>query len=72
MQQTLTDLNASEAALLSQINDHARPQGSYPGEYWTLMMELGNAVMAGAYDNFTDEQLLEVLYTLQVALSETF
>ena len=72
VQQTLTDLNASEAALLSQINDYARPQGIYPGEYWTLMMELGNAVMAGAYDNYTDEQLLEVLYTLQVALSETF
>ena len=41
------------------------PQGNYPGDYWTLATALGDDVIAGKYDNATDEELMEVLKTFQ-------
>ena len=41
------------------------PQGQYPGEYWTLATALGDDILADKYDNYTDEQLLDVLVTFQ-------
>ena len=41
------------------------PQGQYPGEYWSLATALGDDILADKYDNYTDEQLLDVLVTFQ-------
>ncbi|MBR6666757.1 MAG: extracellular solute-binding protein [Clostridia bacterium] len=41
------------------------PQGQYPGEYWSLATALGDDILADKYDNYTDEQLMEVLVTFQ-------
>ncbi len=41
------------------------PQGQYPGDYWTLATALGDDVLADKYDEYTDEQLMEVLTTFQ-------
>lgn len=37
------------------------PQGQYPGDYWTLATALGDSVIAGEYDSYSDEELLAVL-----------
>ena len=42
-----------------------KPQGQYPGEYWSLATALGDDILADKYDNYTDEQLLDVLVTFQ-------
>ena len=41
------------------------PQGQYPGDYWSLATALGDDVLADMYDNYTDEQLLDVLTQFQ-------
>ena len=43
----------------------AVPQGQYPGEYWSLATALGDDILADKYDNYTDDQLLDVLVTFQ-------
>ena len=40
-------------------------QGQYPGEYWSLATALADDIMAGKYDGYTDEQLMDVLTTFQ-------
>ena len=41
------------------------PQGQYPNDYWTLATSLGDSVIAGEYDNATDEELKKVLEEFQ-------
>jgi len=52
------------SALASQLQ-YCIGQGQYPGEYWTLATALGDSIMADEYDEYTDEQLLEVMTTFQ-------
>ena len=56
--------DAALSALAAQLN-FCIGQGQYPGEYWTLATALGDDIMAHKYDDYTDEQLLEVLTTFQ-------
>lgn len=59
-------VKADEA--LSALRDQLAfdiPQGQYPGDYWGLATSLGDSVIAGDYDNATDEELLNVLTTFQ-------
>ena len=59
-------VKADEA--LSALRDQLpfdMPQGQYPGEYWGLATSLGDSVIAGDYDNATDEELMSVLTTFQ-------
>ena len=56
--------NAALSALAAQLS-HCVGQGQYPNDYWSLATALGDSVIAGEYDNYTDEQLLEVLQTFQ-------
>jgi len=37
------------------------PQGQYPNDYWSLATSLGDDVINHTYDEYTDEQLTEVL-----------
>ncbi len=37
------------------------PQGQYPNDYWSLATSLGDTVIAGEYDNATDDELMTVL-----------
>ena len=55
---------AALSALAAQLS-HCVGQGQYPNDYWSLATALGDSVIAGEYDNYTDEQLLEVLQTFQ-------
>ena len=41
------------------------PQGQYPGDYWGLATSLGDSIIAGDYDNATDDELMDVLTTFQ-------
>ncbi len=52
------------SALAAQLN-FCVPQGQYPGDYWNLATGLADDVMAHKYDEYTDEQLLEVLINFQ-------
>ena len=56
--------NVALSALADQLQ-YCIGQGQYPGEYWTLATALGDDVLAGKYDAYTDEQLLEVMTTFQ-------
>ena len=59
-------VKADEA--LSALRDQLAfdiPQGQYPGDYWGQATSLGDSVIAGDYDNATDEELLNVLNTFQ-------
>ena len=56
--------DAALSALASQLA-YCIGQGQYPGDYWTLATALGDDILADKYDNYTDEQLLEVLTTFQ-------
>ena len=56
--------NAALSALAAQLS-HCVGQGQYPNDYWSLATALADSVIAGEYDNYTDEQLLEVLQTFQ-------
>ncbi len=40
-------------------------QGQYPGDYWNLATALGDDILADKYDNYVDDQLLEVLTNFQ-------
>lgn len=52
--------NPALSALATQLA-FTVPQGQYPGEYWTLATGLGDDVIAGKYDDATDDELLAVL-----------
>ncbi len=54
------------SALAEQLA-YTIPQGQYPQDYWTLATGLGDSIIAGDYDNFTDEQLLGVLQDFQTS-----
>lgn len=41
------------------------PQGQYPNDYWSLGTSLGDSVIAGEYDNASDEDLMKVLEDFQ-------
>ena len=41
------------------------PQGQYPNDYWALGTSLGDSVIAGEYDNASDEELMKVLEDFQ-------
>ena len=56
--------NPALAALAAQL-PYTIPQGQYPGEYWSLATALADDIMAGKYDGYTDEQLMDVLTTFQ-------
>ena len=56
--------NPALAALAAQL-PYTIPQGQYPAEYWSLATALADDIMAGKYDGYTDEQLLDVLTTFQ-------
>ncbi len=62
------EVRADEA--LSALADQLAvsvPQGQYPNEYWTLATSLGDSIISGAYDEYTDEQLMGVLQDFQEA-----
>lgn len=52
------------AALAEQLAETI-PQGQYPNDYWTLATSLGDSVIAGDYDNASDEDLMAVLQNFQ-------
>ena len=41
------------------------PQGQYPNDYWALGTSLGDSVIAGDYDNASDEDLMKALEEFQ-------
>jgi len=58
--------NAALAALADQLQ-YCVGQGQYPNEYWSLATSLGDQILADAYDNATDEELMKVLEDFQAA-----
>ncbi len=52
------------SALASQLQ-YCIGQGQYPGDYWTLATALGDDILADKYNDYTDEQLMEVMTTFQ-------
>ncbi|MCD8074440.1 MAG: substrate-binding domain-containing protein [Lachnospiraceae bacterium] len=50
---------------LAEQSEFAIPQGDYPDDYWTVSEALGKDIIAGTYNDYTDEQLLEVLTDFQ-------
>ena len=52
------------SALAAQLA-FTKPQGQYPGEYWSLATALGDDILADKLDNLTDEQLMETLVNFQ-------
>jgi len=56
--------NVALSALADQLQ-YCVPQGQYPGEYWSLATALGDDILADVYDNYTDDQLMDVLATFQ-------
>ena len=56
--------NVALSALADQLA-YCIAQGQYPGDYWTLATALGDDVIAGKYDEYTDDQLMEVLVQFQ-------
>lgn len=52
------------SALAAQLN-FCVPQGQYPGDYWNLATGLADDVIAHKYDDYTDDQLMEVLINFQ-------
>ena len=59
-------VQADEAltALAEQLT-YTIPQGQYPNEYWDLATSLGDDIIAGTYDNSSDEELISVLENFQ-------
>ena len=51
------------AALAQQLN-FAIPQGQYPSCYWSATEALGDQILSGMYNEYTDEQLQQVLVDL--------
>lgn len=62
--------NIALAALAEQIGqaDVVIPQGQFPGDYWGTADALGDDVNAGTFDNYSDEELLATLQTMQDTL----
>lgn len=60
--------NVALAALADQLQ-YTIGQGQYPGEYWTTAEGLGDDIIAGKYNDYTDDQLMEVLTTFQTTVS---
>ena len=56
--------NAALSALADQLQ-YCIGQGQYPNDYWTLATSLGDNVLADTYDDYTDEQLMDVLVEFQ-------
>ncbi len=56
--------DAALAALQEQLAFDT-PQGQYPGDYWGLATSLGDSIIAGDYDNASDDELMAVLQTFQ-------
>lgn len=56
--------NVALSALADQLQ-YCIGQGQYPGEYWTLATALGDDILADKYDEYTDEQLMEVMTNFQ-------
>ena len=54
------------SALAEQLA-YTIPQGQYPNDYWTLATSLGDSVIAGEYDNASDEDLKKVLEDFQAS-----
>lgn len=52
------------AALAEQLAETI-PQGQYPNDYWTLATSLGDSIIAGDYDNASDEDLMATLQSFQ-------
>ena len=52
------------SALAEQLN-FAMGQGQYPNDYWSTATGLGNDVIAGKFDDYTDEQLMDELTKFQ-------
>lgn len=61
-------VKADEAlsALAEQLAETI-PQGQYPNDYWTLATSLGDSIIAGDYDNASDEELMNVLEDFQAS-----
>ena len=59
-------VQADEAltALAEQLT-YTIPQGQYPNEYWDLATSLGDDIIAGTYDNSSDEELMSILENFQ-------
>ena len=59
-------VQADEAltALAEQLT-YTIPQGQYPNEYWDLATSLGDDIIAGNYNNSSDEDLMSVLENFQ-------
>ena len=59
-------VQADEAltALAEQLT-YTIPKGQYPNEYWDLATSLGDDIIAGTYDNSSDEELMSVLENFQ-------
>lgn len=64
--QQSSDVQADEAlsALAEQLAETI-PQGQYPNDYWTLATALGDSIIAGEYDNASDDELMTVLEEFQ-------
>jgi len=60
--------NVALSALADQLQ-YCIGQGQYPNDYWTLATSLGDNVLADTYDEYTDEQLMEVLVEFQNSAS---
>lgn len=52
------------SALAEQLN-FAVSQGQYPGDYWSTAEGLGNDIISGKFNDYTDEQLMEELTKFQ-------
>ena len=63
-----SSVQADEAlsALAEQLA-YTIPQGQYPNDYWTLATSLGDSVIAGDYDNASDEDLMKALESFQAS-----
>ena len=54
---------------LIQQSQYAVPQGQYPGWYWSIATDFGDAVLAGDFDGMDDEALMGVLTQYQNQLT---
>ena len=71
-QDELVQEDVALSALADQLaQPGSRPQGQYPGDYWSLATGLGNDVIAHKYDDMSDEELLGVLQQFE-ATCETY
>lgn len=61
-----SSVQADEAlsALAEQLA-YTIPQGQYPNDYWTLAISLGDSIIAGDYDNVSDDDLMKALESFQ-------